>query len=437
MGITNLLGLERFCHLSSSPVQAYILGTVRTSLTRAKCGFNAPFPDLTSTGVVMDLKESPEEREVEGADGNVGGMHALSRRALLKFGAAAGAGVLLGMSESAISQGATSGVTTSTTRKVERIDIHAHFVPAFYREALVEAGLSKPDGIRAMPDWDADSTLRVMDKLGVATAMLSISSPGVHFGDDAKARALSRRVNEEGRRIVDAHPGRFGFFASLPLPDVDGAIAEAAYAFDALLADGVVFETNQHGVYLGDPMLEPLYAELNRRKAVMFVHPTSPACSCSDRLHQQYPQPMLEFMFETTRSISDMVLAGALERAPDLKVIVPHAGAALPVLLERIELLLPLLGQGKPMPSMRDAMRKLHFDLAGAPVPQLLAALLQVADPKQIHYGSDYPFTPADACDALLKKIETTPLLDSKTREGILRTNSHALFPRLATVPRG
>jgi hypothetical protein len=142
----------------------------------------------------MDLKESPEEREVEGADGNVGGMHALSRRALLKFGAAAGAGVLLGMSESAISQGATSGVTTSTTRKVERIDIHAHFVPAFYREALVEAGLSKPDGIRAMPDWDADSTLRVMDKLGVATAMLSISSPGVHFGDDAKARALSRRV---------------------------------------------------------------------------------------------------------------------------------------------------------------------------------------------------------------------------------------------------
>jgi predicted TIM-barrel fold metal-dependent hydrolase len=391
----------------------------------------------------MDSKERSEERNVASNDGTVAGMHALSRRALLKFGAAAGAGVLLGMSESAMSQGATSEVTTSevttsTTRKVERIDIHAHFVPAFYREALVEAGLSKPDGIRAMPEWDADSTLRVMDKLGVATAMLSISSPGVHFGDDAKARALSRRVNEEGRRIVDAHPGRFGFFASLPLPDVDGAIAEATYAFDVLLADGVVFETNQHGVYLGDPMLEPLYAELNRRRAVMFVHPTSPACSCSDRLHQQYPQPMLEFMFETTRSISDMVLAGALERAPDLKVIVPHAGAALPVLLERIELLLPLLGQeGKPMPSMRDAMRRLHFDVAGAPVPQLLDALLQVADPKRIHYGSDYPFTPAAACEVLLKKIEGTPLLDSKTREGILRTNSHALFPRLATVPRG
>jgi 6-methylsalicylate decarboxylase len=385
----------------------------------------------------MDSEKRFDESDVASLGGNVAGTHVFSRRALLKFGAAAGAGMMLGMSDSVKSQTATSGATVPTSRKVDRIDIHAHFVPAFYREALVEAGLSTPDGIRAMPGWDVQSMLRVMDRLGVATAMLSISSPGVHWGDDAKARALSRRVNEEGRRLVDTYRGRFGFFASLPLPDVDGAIAEASYAFDVLHADGVVFETNQHGMYLGDPKLEPLYTELNRRKAVMFVHPTSPACSCSDRLHQHYPQPMLEFMFETTRSIADMVLAGALERAPDLKVIVPHAGAALPVLLERIELLLPLLGQeGKPMPSMRDAMRRLHFDVAGAPVPQLLDSLLQVADPKRIHYGSDYPFTPAAACEALLKKIETTSLLDGRTREGIVRTNAHALFPRLDALPR-
>jgi predicted TIM-barrel fold metal-dependent hydrolase len=199
-----------------------------------------------------------------------------------------------------------------------------------------------------------------------------------------------------------------------------------------LQADGVVLETNHHGLYLGDPKLDPVYAELNRRRAVIFLHPTSPACSCCERQSQRYPRPLLEFMFDTTRSVSDMVLAGVLERFPDLRVIVPHAGAALPVLVERIELLLPMLSEHGTAPSMRDAMRKLHFDLAGAPVPRLLEALLQVADPERIHYGSDYPFTPADACARLLRQIEATPLLDDTMRNRILRENARALFPRIA-----
>jgi predicted TIM-barrel fold metal-dependent hydrolase len=313
----------------------------------------------------------------------------------------------------------------------DRIDVHAHYLPSFYRQALIDAGYSHPDGIRSIPEWDADSSIRVMDSLGVAFAILSISSPGVHFGDDMNARALARRVNEEGRRLSEAYPERFGYFAALPLPDVTAAIAEAVYALDILQADGVVLETNHHGLYLGDPKLDPIYAELNRRKAVIFLHPTSPACSCCERLNQRYPRPMLEFMFETTRSVSDMVLAGVLERFPDLRVIVPHAGAALPVLVERIELLLPMLSEQGTAPSIRDAMRKLHFDLAGAPVPQLLEALLQMADPERIHYGSDYPFTPAGACERLLRQIEATPLLDDAMRNRILRENARALFPRI------
>lgn len=319
-------------------------------------------------------------------------------------------------------------------RAVTRIDVHAHFVPDFYREALIEAGQSQPDGIHALPQWDEASALRTMDQLGVRTAMLSISSPGVHFGDDAKALDLARRCNDEGARLRRAYPTRFGHFASLPLPNVEASNAEAIRALDDLGADGVVLETNRGGIYLGDPLLEPLYAEVDRRHAVIFIHPTSPACACCDRMSAAYPQPMIEFMFETTRSVTDLVLSGVLDRYPNLTIIVPHAGAALPALSERIELLLPMLAKaGAPRkPSIVEALGRLHFDLAGAPVPHLLDALLSVADPRQVHYGSDYPFTPAPVCDALARKLEETPALSKTLRDRIWRTNALALFPRLS-----
>lgn len=311
-------------------------------------------------------------------------------------------------------------------RELDRVDVHVHYLPDFYQLALIEAGLSQPDGISALPKWDEATAISVMDSLGVRTAMLSISSPGIHFGDDNKARALARRVNKEGARLTKSYPGQFGHFASVPLPSIEGSVEEAVYALDVLDADGVVLETNHHGIYLGDPRLDQLYAELDRRKAVIFVHPTSPACSCCDRLNTRYPLPVMEFIFETTRSVSDMVLSGVLERFPDLRVIVPHAGAALPVLVERIDLALPLLSApgGSQPPSMREALRKLHFDLAGVPVPHLLGALLQVARADHLHYGSDYPFTPAQLCDELARQLENTPLLDEALRARIWRENN-------------
>lgn len=317
-----------------------------------------------------------------------------------------------------------------TTRTIDRVDVHAHFVPSFYAEALTAAGHARPDGMPAIPLWSEAEALKTMDMLGVRTAYLSISSPGVHFGDDAAAQALARRVNSEAARLRAAHTGRFGHFAALPLPDVDGAIAEAVHALDQLGADGVVMESNHGGIYLGDPKLEPLYRELDRRHAVIFIHPTSPACSCCPRLQATYPRPMLEFMFETTRSVTDLVTAGVLQRFTNLRVIVPHAGAVLPVLANRIEMMSPMLRttDGQPAPSMRDALRRLHFDLAGAPVPQQLRALLDVADTSHLHYGSDYPFTPAMACDFLLRQIETTDLLDDDLRTGIFGRNAVALF---------
>jgi hypothetical protein len=192
----------------------------------------------------MDAERWSEEHGDAGGKDDAAGMHALGRGAFLRFGAAAGAAMAMGVSEPVISQTVNGESLAPTNRQADCINIYVHFVPGFYREALIDAGLSAPDEIRAMPEWDVESTLQVTDRLGVATAKQPISSPGAHFGDEAKARLLSRCVNEEARRLVGPYPGPFGFFASMPLSDVDGVITETSYAFDVLNADGVVFETN-------------------------------------------------------------------------------------------------------------------------------------------------------------------------------------------------
>lgn len=157
-----------------------------------------------------------------------------------------------------------------------RIDVHAHYVPENYRSALVAAGHAKPSGMPGIPAWSVELALATMDRLEIETALLSISAPGVHFGDDAAARALARFVNEEGAQAVSAHPRRFGLFAVLPLPDVDGALKEIDHAVDALHVDGVVMESDDHGTYLGDARFDPVFAELDRRDAAISIHPANP-----------------------------------------------------------------------------------------------------------------------------------------------------------------
>jgi predicted TIM-barrel fold metal-dependent hydrolase len=284
----------------------------------------------------------------------------------------------------------------------------------------------------ATPAWSEDAALRAMDRLGIAKAYLSISSPGVHFGDDQAANELARRCNDEAARLKRAHPDRFGFFACTPLPDIAGALHEIGRSFDELGADGVVFETNFNGLYLGDEALAPVYAELDRRAAVIFLHPTTSACGCwtspfGKKLGPDlgYPRPMLEFMFDTTRTVTQMILSGTLETHKRIRVVVPHAGAALPIFAERV---VAFFKNAPAVPDIRKALYGLHYDLAGAPVPELLTALLSVADPAKLHYGSDWPFTPMQACEALAWKLDTTPLLEDPLREAVMQGNAKALF---------
>ena len=319
------------------------------------------------------------------------------------------------------------------------IDVHQHFLPDYYRNALLAAGDAYPDGMAHIPAWSEAEALATMDRLGIDRSYLSISSPGVRLGDQAATVALARRTNEDAARLARRHPGRLGFFAVTPLPDVPAALAEITYAFDVLRADGVVFESNFDGVYMGDASLEPVYAELDRRRATVFVHPTSPHCRCGVRSHGGerpadiaigYPRPMMEFLFETTRTITDMILSGALERYPGIKVIVPHAGACLPVLASRIQ----LLKDAGPTPvanapaDFRVALRRLHYDLAGAPVPEALTALLAVADRERLLYGSDWPFTPVETCEQLKETLCASGQLNDEELTAVLRDNAQLLF---------
>ncbi|MGW0816694.1 amidohydrolase family protein [Streptomyces viridiviolaceus] len=316
------------------------------------------------------------------------------------------------------------------------VDVHAHFVTDSYVRQARAAGHQLPDGVPAWPGWSAAAHLELMDRNGIRTSFLSVSSPGVHFGDDAAARRLAREMNEDAARVAAEHPGRFGFFASLPLPDVDGALAEITHAFDALGADGVVLETNTHGVYLGDTRLEPVFAELGRRRAVVFLHPTSPVCWERSALGR--PRPMVEFVFDTARTVTDLLMAGTLERHPGLEVIVPHCGGALPVLADRIngfmKLFLPPTESGAP--DAVEQLRRLHYDMAGPAFPRQVPALLALVEPDRLLYGSDYCWTPAHGVDAHVAAVDAapTPVAGADWRS-LTTANARRLLPRLARHP--
>jgi len=308
------------------------------------------------------------------------------------------------------------------------IDVHAHYVPASYRAALLDNGHGEPDGFPQIPSWSAAEHVAAMDRLGIATSLLSISSPGVHLADAPAARDLAREVNEAGRRAVVDHPGRFGLFASLPLPDVDAAIAEIAHCCDRLDVAGFTLLTNIGGTYLGDPAFQPVFRELDRRGARLFIHPTSPACWQHTSLGR--PRPMLEFLFDTTRAVVDLVLNGTVARHPNVEFIIPHAGATLPLVADRVSVFAQLLGVDRSVDVLRD-LGRLHFDLAGFPVPRQLDALLTLTTLEHLHYGSDYPFTPEFAAATARERLADRgdppgSLLDA------LRANTERLFPALA-----
>jgi predicted TIM-barrel fold metal-dependent hydrolase len=293
-------------------------------------------------------------------------------------------------------------------RSTGLVDVHAHFLTDHYVKTAKAAGITQPDGMPGWPNWTVDEHLQLMDEQNIAHAILSISSPGVHFGDDEAATALAREVNEYAAAMVRENPDRFSFFASVPLPAVDAAVDEAAYALDHLGARGVIVMSNSAGRYLGDPALDPLWNLLNTRRAVVFEHPTSPPHA--DAVALDRPRPMLEFMFDTTRTVTDLIFAAVPERYPDIRFVIPHCGALLPLVADRMELFRSLLpgSRGRPQATLstRQQLQRLWYDLAGTPFPTQAPTLVDVVGHEQVLYGSDYCWTPSVAVGMQVKLID-------------------------------
>ncbi|WP_406102491.1 amidohydrolase family protein [Streptomyces canus] len=313
------------------------------------------------------------------------------------------------------------------------IDVHAHLLPDFYVEQATAAGHAHPDGMGGWPSWSVEAHLDLMDRNGIETAMLSMSSPGVHFGDDKAARLLARRVNEYTAELTRDHPGRFGNFVSLPLPDVDASLEEIAFAYDELDADGVALLTHTHGMYLGDPRLERVFAELDRRRAVVFLHPTSPVGWEQSALGR--PRPMVEYIFDTARTVTDLVMAGVVARCPRIQVIVPHCGGAVPVLADRINEFMRLFVPSEKSPAQDavEQLRGLYYDMAGTAFPRQVPALLKLVDPDRVLFGSDYCWTPPPLADAHIAAIDTAESpVDGTTWRSLTAANAQRLFPATA-----
>lgn len=319
-----------------------------------------------------------------------------------------------------------------------RIDTHHHIVPPGYARVLTDRGL-RPGGV-AVPKWSVDRALRVMDALSVRTSILSISTPGVHFGDDREARFLAREVNEDAAAVVHDRPDRFGMFATLTLPDVEGAIAEAAYALDVLGADGIVLLANSSGIYLGDPHFDPLMAFLNERSAVVFVHPGDlPGGAVAG-----IPAFTADFLLDTTRAAIHLILTGTLERYPNIRWILAHAGGFVPYVSFRILLTMlnaegklsqikAILTQEREIPRRLALIQRFYFDIALSSSRTALPSLLSIAKPEHVLFGSDYPFAPTPAVKLMAREFEKYDLAPD-TRAAIDSGNAERLFPRVAAM---
>ena len=324
-----------------------------------------------------------------------------------------------------------------------RIDVHFHSVPPVFRDALA----ALPPGSARAPAWSPELALEMMDRNNIGSAIMSISTPGPHLGDDAKACSLCRRCNEYFAELSASAPRRFGAFAAVPLPDVNGARKEIDYALDVLKLDGVGLFSNYGGKHLGDAEFDPVLALLNERAAVAFIHPTNNRC-CQG-VQPGVPGSLIEYLFDTTRAAVNLVLSGAMDRFPHIRFILAHAGGALPYVAWRVSDVvwrqlsqspvkerfpLPWIGENAGNLSadlVLSRLRRFWYDTALSAGPQTFGSLTAVADPERILFGSDWPYSLETMVQDSIDSLSAPGFLSAAQLAAINRDNALRLLPRL------
>lgn len=314
------------------------------------------------------------------------------------------------------------------------IDVHQHVIPDIYKSELAKVGILG-SGENPWPAWSIARQLELMDDMGIDAVLLSIASPGAYFGDLDFTRPLVRQCNDAMAGYVADHPAKFGAMAFVALPDVEAACRDVEYALDTLKLDGINLQSHTGPRYLGDREEDELYAELDRRKAVVFVHPQRPSVKGMPRT--LCPAGYTELTFDTTRAIANMLYTGMLAKFPNIKWIMPHMGGVTPFLLFRLSGLDDDPKARENIPAgVAATLNRLYYDVAQSAAPLSFRALLEVADPSRILFGTDYP-SARNVEKVMRDSIAAVDAFDGfagPLREKVKSENAKALLPRFANV---
>jgi len=331
--------------------------------------------------------------------------------------------------------------TKPTRSQPYRIDVHHHILPPEYVSTLKGIGITGTIGVQ-FPEWTPKKSLNFMDKNGIATAITSVSTPGVNLKDGSFSHDLARLCNEHSAQLISDYPDRFGAFAVLPLFDMMDALRELEYAIDKLNLDGVALLTHVQGTYLGDPKYDELFAELNRRQMVVHLHPTDPPFGNIPNL--KFPNALIEAPFDTTRAVTNMIHNGIMDRCPNIRFILSHGGGATPFLAWKIALLEYkqthkslrvkaaydfLLSKRGPFAGI-NILNRLYYDTALAANPYVLRSLQEVVDSSHILFGTDYVWAQSWMTPLFVKALREYDGFDEQALALVERESALELFPR-------